>query len=63
MPVKHGRRYSYNKSAMDGTVGNAAFRTGAISLGQTSKKHMDASRPRRYGDLDKSMDADYRRRP
>ena len=60
---RHRATLSHNRSAIDGTVGNSCFKTGAIDLGQTSKQHRDASTPRSYGDRDRGMDRDYRRQP
>ena len=57
--AKHRAGLSTNRSAVGGTVGDAAFRTGAIDLGETSQKYRDASHPRRYSGG--TMDADYRR--
>ena len=59
--AKHRAGLSTNKSATGGTLGDASFRTGAIDLGETSRAHRAAAKPRPYSDRDRSMDADYRR--
>ena len=60
---RHRAELSHNRSAIDGTVGNSCFKTGAIDLGETTKRHRDASTPRSYVERDRKMDKQFGRQP